>query len=329
MATNTLNDTSLMSYVYEYSKYEDIVFSVFYQISGVVAVLGNIFVMWVIFTTRSLHTPYNILLFNLAFIDHVTGIMLIIASSFYSANQLLEFYDVSKGVGTCLILSLFNLFFVGFDRFLTLTFPLKYMNIPDRSKVIVLVAIIWLCGAMSCYGVYGGFDAIAIECPLYDKPVGSMAVEIIVCGVVILTVLIHTRVYFIAAKQARRIAESQVEGRKQANTVNIKAIKTTLIVLGAFLFCYFPSMMYVYSTYDCSPFGGENTAMVSCFLYAISFSGCTVNPVIYTMRRPEFKKHIIRLFRKCGLCKSRSTECLTVAEMSMSKTAATAVLVEE
>ncbi|XP_071958801.1 histamine H2 receptor-like [Antedon mediterranea] len=300
---------------------QDIIYLVLYPISGVVAVLGNVFVCWVFIRNKLLHTPTNMMLLNLAVIDEVTGHLLIIMSVFYNTGDFVKFGKGFQVAVTFVFMSLLNLFVIGVDRLLTLTYPLKYMKISDKTKCIVFIASVWISGMFASYIVfYSGSSVVIIDCGVYVTTVSSMSVDIVIGVSIVFTIGIHAKVYFIASNQARRISESQVQGRKKHN-INVKAIKTTLFVLGAFVVCYIPSLVYRYSSYTCSPLGGKHTADVFAVVFYISMSGSTVNPIIYSLRKKEFKKQILNIFNRCGLCRKHQASAEMSMSMSVTRTA--------
>ncbi|XP_071958804.1 melanocortin receptor 5-like [Antedon mediterranea] len=300
---------------------QDIIYSVLYPISGVVAVLGNLFVCWVFIRNKSLHSPTNMMLLNLAVIDEVTGHLLVILSVFYNTGDFVKLGEAFQIAVSFVFMSLLNLFVIGVDRLLTLTYPLKYMKISDKTKGVVLIASVWIFGMLASYIVfYSGSSVVIIDCGVYATTVSSMSVDIVIGVSMAVTIGIHAKVYFIASNQARRISESQVQGR-QKHSINVKAIKTTLIVLGAFVVCYIPTLVYRYSTYTCNPLGGRHTADVSAVVFYIALCGCTVNPVIYSLRKKEFKKQILNIFNRCGLCKKQRASAEMSMSMSVTRTA--------
>ncbi|XP_033126098.1 trace amine-associated receptor 5-like [Anneissia japonica] len=307
-----LNETTAM-FPTGHSMLQEIIFSVLLQISGIIAAIGNLFVMSVIICNKSLHTPSNILLLHLALIDHLTGICLIIASAFYIEGNFDSFHEIENGVSMCVILSIFNLLFIGIDRLLSLSYPFQYMNINDRVKSWVTVAAIWFLATIVYVFSFYGQNFVVIDCGefLSNVDMGTVIREFTLGGIVLISIMIHIRVYCIAANQARRIAQSQTESQGQS-PINLKAIKTTLIVLGAFCVCYFPVLFFQMSTFNCSPLGGKNANNVLAIATFFLYSGCTVNPVIYTLRREEFKNQIKRFLNKC--CFSR---CKLMVENSI------------
>ncbi|XP_033126097.1 alpha-1A adrenergic receptor-like [Anneissia japonica] len=327
-----LNNTAA-TIPFEASTLQEIVRSFLLLFCGIFAVIGNLFVMSVVILNKSLHTPNNILLFNLALIDHITGITMITASAFYIKDNFDEYQRITGGVVyVCVILSIFNLLFIGVDRLLSLSFPFKYMNINDRVKSCVIVAAIWILGTIVYVFVSYGPNFGVKDCGefLPNVEVIDIITQSTLGATILISIMVHIRVYFIAANQARRIAQSQTESRGQS-AINVKAIKTTLIVLGAFCVCYLPTLFFLLSTYLCSPLGGKNAGNVSTAVFFITYSGCIVNPVIYTLRREEFKKQMKLFLNKCcfSRCKRMNENS---AEMSVSTTRrepATGVYIDE
>ncbi|XP_036392293.1 olfactory receptor 1-like [Megalops cyprinoides] len=114
----------------------------------VVTVLGNSFVMFIICTQRSFHTPKHIALFNLAVADLCGSTALIpnLIKTFLFNSQYISF-------DRCLANMFFVFFFsfmesltltvLAYDRFVAICFPLRYHTIITNRKMVVIIITLW------------------------------------------------------------------------------------------------------------------------------------------------------------------------------------------
>ncbi|XP_036393602.1 olfactory receptor 1-like [Megalops cyprinoides] len=114
----------------------------------VVTVLGNSFVMFIICTQHSFHTPKYLALFNLAVADLCESTALIpnLIKTFLFDSQYISF-------DACISNMFFVFFFsfmeslilsvMAYDRFVAICFPLRYHTIITNRKMAVILTILW------------------------------------------------------------------------------------------------------------------------------------------------------------------------------------------
>ncbi|XP_066556258.1 olfactory receptor 1E16-like [Amia ocellicauda] len=117
-----------------------------------VTVLGNSFIMFIIYLEHSLHTAKYVAVFNLAVVDMCGSTALIpkLIDSFLFDSQFITYE-------ACLANMFFVLFFsslqsltlvvLAYDRFVAICFPLKYHIIISTNKIMVIIAVIWTFAA--------------------------------------------------------------------------------------------------------------------------------------------------------------------------------------
>ncbi|XP_036392254.1 olfactory receptor 52E4-like [Megalops cyprinoides] len=114
----------------------------------VVTVLGNSFVMFIICTQRSFHTPKYLALFNLAVADLCESTALIpnLIATFLFNSQYISF-------DACIANMFFVFFFssmesltltvLAYDRFVAICLPLRYHTIITTTKMSVMLTVVW------------------------------------------------------------------------------------------------------------------------------------------------------------------------------------------
>ncbi|XP_029111475.1 olfactory receptor 1-like [Scleropages formosus] len=121
---------------------------IFLSFVYVVTMLGNSFVMIIIYTDRSLHTPKYMAIFNLAIVDVCESTTLIpnliktflfdsqeISYEACLANMFFVFFFSSMQSTTVVILA--------YDRFVAICIPLRYHAVVTNISVGVLITVTW------------------------------------------------------------------------------------------------------------------------------------------------------------------------------------------
>ncbi|XP_036393606.1 olfactory receptor 1-like [Megalops cyprinoides] len=115
----------------------------------VVTVLGNSFVMFIICTERSFHTPKYLAIFNLAVADLCVSTALIpnLIATFLFDSQYISF-------DACMANMFFVFFFssmealtltvLAFDRFVAICLPLRYHTIISKTTMAVMITVVWV-----------------------------------------------------------------------------------------------------------------------------------------------------------------------------------------
>ncbi|MBN3324420.1 O51F2 protein, partial [Atractosteus spatula] len=117
-----------------------------------VTVLGNSFIMFIIFLERSLHTPKYMAIFNLAVVDMCGSTALIpklidtfLFESWFIAYEaclsymfFVHFFSLMQSLTLCVL---------AYDRFAAICFPLKYQVIVTNTVMLIMLTIIWILTA--------------------------------------------------------------------------------------------------------------------------------------------------------------------------------------
>ncbi|XP_035241114.1 olfactory receptor 52E4-like [Anguilla anguilla] len=132
-----------------YAKY----YYVFLCFVFVVSVLGNSFVMFIIYTERSFHTPKYMAVFNLALADlgESTALIPNLIAMFLFNSQYISF-------DACLANMFFVFFFsslqsltltvLAYDRLVAICLPLRYHDIITMPAMTVILTVVWACDSV-------------------------------------------------------------------------------------------------------------------------------------------------------------------------------------
>ncbi|XP_064205584.1 olfactory receptor 1E16-like [Anguilla rostrata] len=269
------------------------------------SLLGNAFVMFVIYTDHRLHSPKYIVVFNLAVSDLCgsTAVVPQMIDTLLFKSHLISY-------GACLT----NMFFVfafitvqsftltvlSYDRFVAICFPLRYNEIVTSKSMLVITTIIWIFAGTAIL-----ITVIFISRISFCKSVvinsffcDHGAVQLLACDdnppsavinwthpVIILwfPVLFITGTYICIARALFKIAEA---------SERLKAMKTCtfhLILVSVF---YLPICI----TDAMSSTIQLNTRIVNMSLATVLPP--MLNPIIYSLKTEEFTESIKKLYRR-------------------------------
>ena len=113
-------------------------------------VLGNTLVIIVVFTRRSMRTPMNFLLVNLAVADMLAGIfigVLVVTNPTYqhptgtTGQYLCKFITGGTVAYTAAVASVYNLVAVSVERYFAVLYPLREARLTPRNLRLIIVGI--------------------------------------------------------------------------------------------------------------------------------------------------------------------------------------------
>ncbi|XP_036393607.1 olfactory receptor 52E4-like [Megalops cyprinoides] len=273
----------------------------------VVTVLGNSFVMFIICTERSFHTPKYLALFNLAVADLCESTALIpnLIKTFLFDSQYISF-------NACMANMFFVFFFssmqsltltvMAYDRFVAICLPLRYHTIITNTTMAVVLTIVWtydsifVISAIALITRLSFCKSIVVDSYFCDHgPIYKMAcndnypnsalakVNMVLFLYLPLTLTVLSYLFITCAlfKIATR------EGRLKA----LKTCSSHLILVAIY---YLPIMgTYIAAlTFTLHP----NARIINTSLsYAIP---PMLNPIIYVLNTEEIKECIKKLFKK-------------------------------
>ncbi|XP_074551184.1 trace amine-associated receptor 13c-like [Halichoeres trimaculatus] len=257
----------------------------------------NLLVIIAISHFRQLHTPTNILLLSLAVSDFLMGLIIMpieisrISSCWFFGEYIclmchyLSFTITSASIGDMVLISV--------DRFVAICDPLRYSSKITERRVKVCVCLCWLCSVLytgfclknnlrqpgiynSCYG----------ECVIVLNFIEG-TVDLVVTFIAPITaiVFLYTQVFAAAVTQARAM-RSRVAAGVTAKKSELKAATTLGVLIVVFLICFCPYYSLILSGHSLL-----QTWLMS-FVTLLFFSNSCLNPVIYTLFYPWFRKAI-------------------------------------
>ena len=274
-----------------------IILSTWYGLAGLVAILGNGLVLWLVFANRSLRTISNLFLTSLAAADFLVGLVIDpvwISIKCLRLDEESYMQNYSKTIGYLWIhttvATTFNLCCVTLDRHIAIFHPLRYEYIVTNSRCYVLIATVW-------------FLSLVLPCSRFLANVTVLPT--LWLSFTIITVLIPMVIIIFcsirnlkaAAIQSKRIVTQHNVPREEAvksRLKNFKAAKTISIVVGLFVVFWLPSLVTSLVQY----FSKRLTwYKVWTPVEGVAFTASAINPLVYCLRNDDFYEALTRTFR--------------------------------
>nr|XP_015822345.2 trace amine-associated receptor 13c-like [Nothobranchius furzeri] len=297
---------------------ENIFVNVLLSCISLFTVALNLLVIISISHFRQLHTPTNLLILSLAVSDLLVGLLLmpirilqkggcwVLGSFMCGVFNYLSFIITSASVG--------NMVLISADRYVAICDPLRYQTKVTNWRIKVCVCLCWFCSVLyngvilkdhlkhpdrysSCYG----------ECVLLiEFLTGVFDVMLTFIGPITVIIVLYMRVFVVAVSQARamrsHIASVTLQGSVPvtAKKSERKAATALGVVVVMFVICFSPNYFPSFVGEDMS-----TNAQLSIFALWLLYSNSFLNPLIYALFYPWFRRAVKVIFT-CQVLHSKS-----------------------
>ena len=281
---------------------------------SVSATVGNSLVLIIILKFPSLRTLSNILIFSLALIDVLVGVVVQPAFVVYIAGKInLEFYcgALLAYLYTeifCVGLSLITLSLIACERFFAIVYPFKYISYMTKPRLITIVAAVW--------AVWFLFNVICRALRVKNDEFFSPVASAVIGFSLILNIALYFKIFKIIRRHERQInAQNQVniairarDSRKddpgkcstRESTLSSREThmaRTVAYITGVLVLCYL--LLMVTSFADMLI---EDDALFDHLLYplaeTITFFNSSLNPFLYCWRCRDLREKIWLVFKR-------------------------------
>ncbi|XP_069009777.1 trace amine-associated receptor 13c-like [Embiotoca jacksoni] len=283
---------------------QDIILYTVMSCFSLLIVALNLLVIISVAHFRRLHTPTNILLLSLAVSDFLVGIVIWLGEVFMTTNCWF------LGSLTCIILnfvsliigssSVGNMVLISIDRYVAICDPLHYPTRITVSRVKLCVCMCWLCSILYNSLIVkenlthpGRYNSCHGECVIVINYISGF-IDLVLTFIFPITVIIvlYMRVFVVAVSQARAMRSHitgvtlQLSATQTTKKSELKAARTLGVLVVVFLICFCP--YYIFSV------AGDNsyTSSAGFFVFHMLFLNSCVNPVIYALFYPWFRKAV-------------------------------------
>ena len=281
-----------------------IVLSVWFSLSGLAAITGNVVVLWLFYKHKSLRTISNRFLASLSVADVFVGLVIdpvwiVIVCWIQPRGQrnlimLTKMLWIQTTAATTL-----NSCCVSIDRFTAIRFPFRYQDILTKRRCLAVIILVW-------------FISLSLSLPILFFQPGKDRKELFVsitCTMFLAPLLVVSFCYIIIFKVARKQFGRILAAKKLPNssenirarvTQNFKAIKTVGFVLSACIITWMPSVVlllvdFYYAKEERCRIRKVKSVVLP-WVQAIAFTSSAINPLIYYLRNSDFRQAFRRTF---------------------------------
>ena len=281
-----------------------IVLSVWFSLSGLAAITGNVVVLWLFYKHKSLRTISNRFLASLSVADVFVGLVIdpvwiVIVCWIQPRGQrnlimLTKMLWIQTTAATTL-----NSCCVSIDRFIAIRFPFRYQDILTKRRCLAVIILVW-------------FISLSLSLPILFFQPGKDRKELFVsitCTMFLAPLLVVSFCYIIIFKVARKqfgriLAAKKLpdssENIRARVTQNFKAIKTVGFVLSACIITWMPSVVlllvdFYYAKEERCRIRKVKSVVLP-WVQAIAFTSSAINPLIYYLRNSDFRRAFRRTF---------------------------------
>ncbi|XP_020904830.1 histamine H2 receptor-like [Exaiptasia diaphana] len=293
-----------------------VIFAIIYPIQTILTLVTNLIVCWLVYKTKRLRTPGNMILVSLCICGMLQTIVFVLKTIFtFSKDE-----DVCKIVHPLLkyiaIITQAHLIILSIDRLFAITFPLRYIKWVTVKGAVIAAVVVWVIGlflifAISYNGEEGKFWKGMAHCSrnrsLRKTPhkKTNMVVKYSCIYFLPLTIIVisYTISFRIALSQVKEIFPMTEHNMRKKSA--LKAARTTAILIGTYFILYTPSYVsvIVHKLRNRGPgYGPCNTGYyVRLITSNIWLAAAWINPLVYTMTNADFKETLLKLFKRCGV----------------------------
>ncbi|XP_026877922.2 olfactory receptor 3-like [Electrophorus electricus] len=302
-----------------YAKY----YYIFLCFVYVLTVLGNSFVMGVIFLARVLHTAKYIAVFNLAFSD-LCGSSAVIpkyVEMFLFDKQYISYEDCLANmffVFFFMTLQSLTLLALAYDRLVAICFPLRYHAVVTKTAMAVIIGVIWVF-ALIVFALLVGFITRLSFCrsttvdsyfcdhgPVYRLACSDVSMNYILAHVGVTSILYIPLILILVSYVCIGFALLRIS----RGADRIKAMKTCTSHLILVAMFYLPIVsVYISALVTSIP---PNTRIINSVL--TQTIPPMLNPIIYTLKTNEILQSFKVLYRRAKLIFAKEGSVISIVK---------------
>ena len=277
----------------------------FCSILTVTAVTGNVLVLLAIIIdpNRNLRSPFNVLVANLAAADLIVGCFALPMSvEFYireASSQRLKLLprDDARRVGYFIssTASLFSLAALTVDRFIAITYPMKYRAKLNSRRTAVISLGIWI---------------VSIGFPFLYFKVGYLKYQFFFANTAVVSTfavlcLTYAKVFKVFKDQVKHWdslyngPDNENHPKKSTVKWEKKVTKTFLVMLTLFIACFLPSLVLIYIISFCGSCNCMFIHWARDLNYILVMANSSMNPFVFAWRLRTFRKAFAKILT-CG-----------------------------
>lgn len=283
--------------------------STFCCILSAVILIGNGLTIVAVVKFRALRTITNMFIVSLSLADTLSAPALLLRYGYleYTSSATAWKWGLVYVILPLLIsqgMSLATLTLIAIDRYIAVLHATSYRVLLTPKRATIAITILWLyvvtlfTVCVTCFGLQHEEEAFEDKSLMNALPT-LVTVVIIPPHVYLalgLTITLYIRIFWAIAKQQRKV-KTRVSSSSENKAKKVTKLMAT--VLGILLVCWIPRALtdsvidtrdktlhaYLYYIRECS--------------YSLIFFNSCINPLLYALKNPEFRKAYIKLVGMC------------------------------
>ncbi|XP_036427177.1 adenosine receptor A1-like [Colossoma macropomum] len=282
---------------------------VFLPLEVIIAVaccLGNVLVIWAVWTCRALRKPTFCFIVSLAVADFLVGSVVIPVAVLVDIGINTSFHGCLFMCGVIIMLEVASvalLLAIAVDRFLRVHIPLTYKSTVSKKRLWIVVALCWVTAALlsfiPMFGWHKSLGADRIECRFFTVISYSYLVYFIFFSLYLPPLALMTGFYCYIFLTTRRQFRANIGVAAKSSTYYQKEHRlaaSLVLVLVLFVVCWLPLFLMVtvrlYGPHIEVPSVAVELGVL------LSHANSAVNPIVYAFRIPKIKEACKKLWRR-------------------------------
>ncbi|XP_036425572.1 adenosine receptor A1-like [Colossoma macropomum] len=284
------------------------------MIIAVACCLGNVLVIWAVWTCGALRQPTFFFIASLAVADFLVGSVAIPVAVVWEIHMKTSFYGCLFMCCVFIMLQLASgslLLAIAVDRCLRVRIPLTYKSTVTQKRSWMVVAICWFTAALLSfipmfgwhnYNTWTGTtlaNSTSFECSFFTVNSRSYLVNFIFFGFFLPLLAVVTGLHCYIFLTTRRQFRANIGVATESHTYYQKEHRlaaSLVLVLGLFVVCWLPLfLMHTIKLY------GPNIEVPSVIIHIgvlLSHANSAVNPIVYAFRIPKIKEEFRKLYMR-------------------------------
>ena len=270
-----------------------------------VATIGNSLVLLAVFLdpNKNLRSPFNYFVANLALADLLVGLAVAPLSIIYHVSEGLkspikaemEKYLFYSYFVVCTA-SLLSLVVLSLDRYVSISYPLRYVAWLDSHRSFVISAAVWVLSVLLSLIFF------LVDVNIYRFVFANTAVA----ATFVILLFSHAKIVRSFRAQVRQWDDlhdnsTENKAKKEALKWEKKMAKTLLVVLAFFLACFLPSCVGIYIINLCSTCSCLFIDWIRDVQFCLVMANSGMNPFVYAYRIKHFRQAFKEIIF-CGVC---------------------------
>ena len=280
-------------------------------------VVGNLMVIYCLFTIQELQTVTGIFLTNLAITDLGVGLIslpLVLASSIESLLTHWSWFCTLQGMSIVLftIVSLLTLGVLSLAKYINVGCSMQKRVEKRHAKYLIVGT--WVVAAMFAIAPAFGLSTYTYngqgghQCAPYDVSVpGYIYIGLLLTIGIALpcTTMLYCyfKLYNMAHSHIRRMRVNDSENgnhfRQRVSSVESQLINTLIIMVIALFICWMPSLIFYILSFTTT----LSSKKFDTFVLLCTLANSAVNPILYAMRQKDFQRGFRQIMKP--ICSSQ------------------------